>query len=200
MITKYNYLLLGLLLAACYSCGDFLEEVSQDEFEPETAVAFQELLNGQGYCFSELDGLTWYMSDDVDGCECNYSSDVYSAYRDVFTWQYYMHQTLEDNNIQDYTYENYYECIMVCNVITDYIEESEGSEEEINTTLGEALALRAYYYFQLVNIFATPYNDSRSTPDQRLGVPLVTKSEIRDEGVARNTVEEVYEQITSDIE
>ena len=75
-----------------------------------------------------------------------------------------------------------------------------GTESQINMVLGEALTLRAYYYLQLVNIFATPYNDSRSTPDQRLGVSLVTKSEIRDEGVARSSVADVYKQITEDIE
>ena len=111
-----------------------------------------------------------------------------------------MYQSLKDANVTDATYENYYEKIMVCNVIIDDIEMSVGTESQINMVLGEALTLRAYYYLQLVNIFATPYNDSRSTPDQRLGVSLVTKSEIRDEGIARSSVADVYKQITADIE
>lgn len=201
MISIFKKIVLGILLAtSCYACSDFLKETSQDEFEPETTDAYSELLNGVGYAFTELDGLTWYMDDDVDGTSAYSYTDVYNACRDIFTWQYYMYQSLEDANITDATYENYYEKIMVCNVIIDDIETSMGTEAQINMVLGEALTLRAYYYFQLVNIFATPYNDDRSAPDQRLGVSLVTKSEIRDEGIARSSVADVYKQITEDIE
>ena len=201
MISVFNKFILGayFIITFC-ACGNFLEEVSQDEFEPETTDAYSELLNGAGYAFAELDGLTWYMDDDIDGVSSYSYTDVYNACRDIFTWQYYMYQSLKDANVTDATYENYYEKIMVCNVIIDDIEMSVGTESQINMVLGEALTLRAYYYLQLVNIFATPYNDSRSTPDQRLGVSLVTKSEIRDEGIARSSVADVYKQITADIE
>ena len=196
MISVFNKFILGAFFIITFcACGNFLEEVSQDEFEPETTDAYSELLNGAGYAFAELDGLTWYMDDDIDGVSSYSYTDVYNACRDIFTWQYYMYQSLKDANVTDATYENYYEKIMVCNVIIDDIEMSVGTESQINMVLGEALTLRAYYYLQLVNIFATPYNDSRSTPDQRLGVSLVTKSEIRDSSVA-----DVYKQITADIE
>ena len=171
MISVFNKFILGAFFIITFcACGNFLEEVSQDEFEPETTDAYSELLNGAGYAFAELDGLTWYMDDDIDGVSSYSYTDVYNACRDIFTWQYYMYQSLKDANVTDATYENYYEKIMVCNVIIDDIEMSVGTESQINMVLGEALTLRAYYYLQLVNIFATPYNDSRSTPDQRLGV------------------------------
>ena len=200
-----RYCYIAAVALGLSSCGDFLKEVSQDEFEPETTDSYTELLNGEGYVFFQaLDGLTWYMSDDVDGnpdaTNMLSFTDVQMAYQDVFAWQSYMFQSLKDASTEDRTYENYYEAIMVCNVIADNVMESDGSEADKNRTLAEALTLRAYYYLQLVNIFATPYNDDRSAPDQRLGVPLVTKAEIRDEGVVRNTVAEVYEQITEDIE
>ena len=196
-----RYCYIAAVALGLSSCGDFLKEVSQDEFEPETTDSYTELLNGEGYVFFQaLDGLTWYMSDDVDGnpdaTNMLSFTDVQMAYQDVFAWQSYMFQSLKDASTEDRTYENYYEAIMVCNVIADNVMESDGSEADKNRTLAEALTLRAYYYLQLVNIFATPYNDDRSAPDQRLGVPLVTKAEIRDEG----TVAEVYEQITEDIE
>ena len=201
MISKLNIILLTVLVFASVSCGDFLKEVSQDEFEPSTAAAYTELLNGEGYNYSVVDALTWYMDDDVDGCVSYTPSDGQMAYKDVFTWQYYMDQSLKEAYPQDQsTYENFYSKIMACNVVIDNVESSLGTEAEIANVLGEALTLRAYYYFHLVNIFATPYNDARSAPEQRLGVSLVTKSEILDEGYARNTVAEVYKQITEDIE
>ncbi|WP_292267129.1 RagB/SusD family nutrient uptake outer membrane protein [Butyricimonas sp.] len=201
MISKLNIILLTVLVLASVSCGDFLKEVSQDEFEPSTTTAYTELLNGEGYSYSTLDALTWYMDDDVDGCTSYTPTKEQMAYKDVFTWQYDMDQSLKEALSQDQsTYENFYAKIMACNVVIDNVENSLGTESEIANVLGEALTLRAYYYFHLVNIFATPYNDARSTPDRRLGVPLVIKSEILDEGYARNTVAEVYKQITGDIE
>lgn len=68
MISVFNKFILGAFFIITFcACGNFLEEVSQDEFEPETTDAYSELLNGAGYAFAELDGLTWYMDDDIDG-------------------------------------------------------------------------------------------------------------------------------------
>ena len=45
MNSKYILILFSIyIMCICSSCSDFLKEVSQDEFEPKTASAFQELL------------------------------------------------------------------------------------------------------------------------------------------------------------
>ena len=90
MISVFNKFILGAFFIITFcACGNFLEEVSQDEFEPETTDAYSELLNGAGYAFAELDGLTWYMDDDIDGVSSYSYTDVYNACRDIFTWQSY---------------------------------------------------------------------------------------------------------------
>ena len=44
MNSKYILILFSIyIMCTCSSCSDFLKEVSQDEFEPKTASAFQEL-------------------------------------------------------------------------------------------------------------------------------------------------------------
>ncbi len=66
-----------------------------------------------------------------------------------------------------------------------------------NQVIGEMYALRALAYFDLVRLFAQPYN---FTPDaSHMGVPLVV--ERKDELIkpARNTVSEVYAQIILDL-
>lgn len=68
MNSKYILMLFSIyIMCICSSCSDFLKEVSQDEFEPKTASAFQELLNGEGYstttCF---DPITDILTDDVE--------------------------------------------------------------------------------------------------------------------------------------
>lgn len=210
---KNLYMKVCTLLAATLalaSCGDFLEETSQDEFKPETTEDYQEILNGSGYClFTYIDQITTVLSDDADGADLStydYSSYYYTednlTFKDLLTWQPNVCQLLEDKDKDSY-YDNYqklYSLIMVCNTVIDGIEGSTGTATEYAQTRGEALALRAFYYWYLVNLYGLPYNMQGTTPDQLAGVPLVLTSEIKDEGPSRNTVAEVYKQITTDIE
>ena len=194
--------------AACLftACGDFLEEVSQDQFEPKTIASYQELLNGAAYgIHSTWESVSDFMSDDVNGVSGAWAysySDKYIAYKEIFSWQPHIFSTLEDISDES-TWENYqrlYQLIMTCNLVINGLDNVEGTETEYNQTMGEALALRGFYYFMLVNYYALPYNYSGSTPAQMAGVPIVIEPEIKDEGIARNTVEEVYAQITADLE
>ena len=51
MISVFNKFILGAFFIITFcACGNFLEEVSQDEFEPETTDAYSELLNGACIC------------------------------------------------------------------------------------------------------------------------------------------------------
>ena len=206
MNSKYILMLFSIyIMCICSSCSDFLKEVSQDEFEPKTASAFQELLNGEGYstttCF---DPITDILTDDVEGAQgqaYNYT-DGNLAHRAVYTWQSNMYLLLADYDMTNllHTYQKLYKCIMTCNLVIDGLTTADGTEDEKTQTRGEALSLRAYYYFLLVNLYAMPYNSAGTAPESLLGVPLVIRPETRDEGIARNTVAEVYTQICKDIE
>ena len=62
---------------------------------------------------------------------------------------------------------------------------------------GEACFLRAYYYFWLVNLYGKPYDaEAASHP----GVPVKTSENVEDTKFTRNSVQEVYEQILSDLD
>lgn len=206
MNSKYISIFLSVyIMCICSSCSDFLKEVSQDEFEPKTASAFQELLNGEGYSTTIcLDPITDVLTDDVEGAQGQSDNyiDENLAHRAVYTWQSNMYLLLADYDMTNllHTYQKLYKCIMACNLVIDGLTDADGTEDEKMQTRGEALALRAYYYFLLVNLYAMPYNCAGTAPESLLGVPLVIKPEIRDEGIARNTVAEVYTQICKDIE
>jgi hypothetical protein len=74
-------------------------------------------------------------------------------------------------------------------------DETELSDEQKNLK-GEALALRAFHYFFLINFFQTggSWDNIKSLP----GVPVYTENAL--EGKPRGTVEEVYALILSDYE
>jgi starch-binding outer membrane protein, SusD/RagB family len=79
------------------------------------------------------------------------------------------------------------------NVVTDPAQKTELE--------GEALWVRAIMHFELVRLFALPYDPL--TPNSQLGVPIVataTKNEADAlKNVPRNTVAEVYTQVIADL-
>lgn len=200
----YTFLLGGCMLAL-QSCGDFLEEVSQDEFEPKTTEAFRELLNGEGYNFSSsVNPLTYMMDDDVESVSTSSWDDIQRIQQELYTWQpdFYSFQDEEGTYTSSNkdVYKNLYELIMACNIVNEYIDGSQGTDADKAIVRAEALSLRAFYYLQLVNLYAYPYNDKDHDPSTALGVPLVLASEVFDEGEPRSTVKKVYDQIATDIE
>lgn len=197
------FIAIGLSLSGC---SKFLEEKSQDEVIPKTAVDFKELLMGSGYFPNEEpNAFTYYMDDDVEffieyenGLLLGSSAAKISL--PSYTWQ----PTFDDiNGLGEYindnpanvAYAKYYKWIMGCNAVLDNIDNAIGTQQEIDRVKGEALAVRALYYFRLVNLYGEPYNHNRSS----LGVPLKLHSGMEEVSMERATVEKVYENIVADL-
>lgn len=67
---------------------------------------------------------------------------------------------------------------------------------EIKSFIGSAYFARAYYYFNLLWRFGTPYNKATASTD--LGVPVVTVYNVSDQ-VKRGTVQQGYDLIFADL-
>lgn len=206
--------ILWIIVGLCWACDDFLSKTPPDEVTPESTKSFSELLLYEGYLAENeyVDNMTYYMDDDVENIFPQ-SSFLGSGYKDEHLWQKLFYtwqplavdQVLEDKgstyNAGGYVpWKNYYECILGCNLILKYVDESTGTDEDKNYLKGQAYFLRAFYYFQLVNIYGWPYNDKKSDPSVNLGVPIITQPEIGELVFPRNTVAEVYKLIVEDIE
>lgn len=91
-----------------------------------------------------------------------------------------------------------YNAINICNnVLAGLSVVSEGDKAQVE---GEALFIRAIAYFQLVRFYAKPYEAGQA--NSQLGVPIVltpTRSISEESKVSRNTVQEVYTQIITDL-
>ncbi|WP_461634086.1 RagB/SusD family nutrient uptake outer membrane protein [Labilibaculum euxinus] len=75
--------------------------------------------------------------------------------------------------------------------------ESEYTQTEINQLVGEAYAIRALAHFDLVRLYAQPYNYTDNA--SHLGIPIINKANENEIKPARNTVNEVYLQINKDL-
>ena len=191
-----------------WSCDNFLAESSQDEVRPSTVQDMEQLAKGELYFgtgyWNDYFNITKYMTDDVqnngvdDGIKYPYKQTTTDKFRWMFTWDpdMYTKQGGGADVTVPYLWERPYQRIKGCNVILEYLDNVIGDDYLRETLRGEAYAMRAYYYFNMVNLLGEPYNFG--DPKTNLGVPLKLRSAVTDEQFKRNTVAEVYDQIESD--
>lgn len=193
-----KYIVIVGLLGILCSCGDFLEESSQDEVRPTTLEDLKQLMLYEAYPLSTyfiryLDFLT----DDIESAWPGREDqkEALNNFAPIFMWEVDMDEKVTDMNY----WELYYKKIKGCNVVLDMVDDMTGVEEERENMRGQALALRAYYYLMLVNLYGLPYNTEEIDLDRSLGVPLILTSNVTDTYPERNTLREVYEQIEGDL-
>jgi tetratricopeptide (TPR) repeat protein len=92
-------------------------------------------------------------------------------------------------------YSDIYRKLVYVNSTLDYSDKVKGEETIRNYVKAQALALRGFYYLHLVNMYGVPY---QVDPDGQ-GVPLRLTGGKENRPMVRNTVQEVYNQITNDL-
>lgn len=184
---KYNLLLIVCCLF--FSCEDFLDEVPRSE----KTIIGTSLLDAQ----ESVNGIYAFLRSPYN--RTGYAKMVYSIL-EVSTGALKPANGTQDTDMEDaynliYSSSNgsaqsfwntYYGGIEAANIAIasiPTITDSELTEEKRSTLLGEAYFLRAYYYYQLVQIFGDiPLNTSPS-------------SSFEDGQLPKSTVKEVYETV-----
>lgn len=192
-----------LLILSVSGCKKFLEEYSQDEVRPSSASDLQQLMIGEVYPIkTHFIKYIDLMTDDVTSNFVNEENTLYRLYNGepAFTWRADMFETMKDKGLAAIdTYDHYYRCIKGCNVVLDMIEKVSGSEADKSNVKGQALAMRAYYYFMLVNLFAQPYNTVGLDLEKAPGVPLMLSSVVTDQLPSRASIAQIYLQVEADL-
>ncbi len=95
-----------------------------------------------------------------------------------------------------YPFRLYYRCIGNVNALIENIDNATGPEADKNRLKAEALAMRAWSYHNLVQIFGERYKAGGNNTQLGVSMPLSAK----DVKLPRSTVEEVYTQINKDLD
>lgn len=179
------------------SCKDFLEEAPELKQSNEiTLGSYEGLNNATAGLYSMMQSASWYdgayllQSELRCGNAKNPISDPGSGrYLNETQWNFNESST---SPLWSYAY---YTIARACNVINNVEgkETSSVTTQDLNNLKAEALFMRALCHFDLVITYAQPYT---SQPES-LGVPVITVTE--NALPARNTVKEVYDQITADL-
>lgn len=196
----------SLIVISWVSCDSILREEPQNKLKPSSVTDYNDLLTN-GYPTSKdygtpviLDYYTIFMSDDADIRYYNPDNDAYPLIPFSFSQAPEQSGTHEDPSMwngYDQAWKNYYEAIYYANVVSENIDEATGEDQKRKYVKGEAMVLRAFAYFKLINLYARPYD--ASTADQDLGVPLKLDPVVQAESYTRSSVQEIYDQIDKDL-
>lgn len=129
---------------------------------------------------------------DVLGEDVVISNTSNSWHLDETRWQAHRSETASGDELP---YRLYYRLIGNANLAVANIDNAAGTQAERNQIKGEALGIRAFSYFNLVQLYGKRYSAGQT--NSQLGVPLVLTPTT--EGLPRATVEEVYAQISKDL-
>lgn len=198
----YKVLILTLTIFTFTACGnDWLDREPADGTETSSAIT------------NYNDALTAYYGM-YDGLQGNADYNTYYAAR-MF---YYGDVRGDDMQARDqgmrssscyemiYTVDNApnmwnvpYNVIRRANRLIEAIDNkqvTDAADEEIGQVYAEAKVIRALVHFDLVRIYGFPYTADEGAS---LGIPIMLKPLDSDALPVRNTVAEVYEQVTKDI-
>lgn len=106
-----------------------------------------------------------------------------------------------DNGSTENHWNGAYEAINAANIILDGLDGLDADQAAIDNIRGQALYIRAFEYFYLLNYFAKPWG--ATSDNSHLGVPLQLEpvtSEAEFSQPSRSSVADVYGQIIADLQ
>jgi starch-binding outer membrane protein, SusD/RagB family len=202
----YSLLFLSVLSLFSTSCKeDFLETNPTESISADAAYATtknaQAAINGtyRALVLRYLDSQGHFghpammIIMDVMGEDLVFSNSSNNWH---FGEQQWVSHRSETGTMARFPYQLYFRVIGNANIAIANIDNAAGPKADRDRVKGEALALRAWSYFNLVQLYGKRYNAS-AKPNAQLGVPLVLLPTT--EGLPRATVEDIYTQINKDL-
>ena len=188
---KIKNILYTIFSVLVFSSCNYLDITPAGKVIPETVTDFRALITS---AYSTVPTYKYLLSLRSDELYPLKDGEAYSTFIDFALWN-----DNSSTNTISYPWSTFYKTIFYANTVIEDV-----MEAEINTTedsreqlMAEALLLRAYMHFELVNLYAKPYNASTAAAER--GIPLATKVDI-EQHYTPATVKKVYERILEDIE
>ncbi len=215
MLRKIKHMSLAIMAIAITSCDDdFLETTPTDAISASDALANEEnmqlVLNGlhrglysqsqtifPGGDTSRANNHYWVpLGDNLTGGLIHSANANNLGWRTEMQWNSHTDQTSLTTEILWY---HRYNIIAGANLLINRINEGVLTEtDKLREVLGQAYTYRAYAYLSLVQHYAKGYLIGSPATDP--GVPLLFSSESPFTSEPRSTVQQVYDQIESDLD
>lgn len=184
----FKFFIFFVATASIVSCEEYLDVKPVGKVIPETLADFRAVLT-KGYdVYPDHKSLATLRSDEL---LLNEFSDDLIYYKDIYLWN----DANPDRITTSFQYADLYNSIFYTNVIINEASKKLPISAERDQLIGEAYALRALAYFDLVNLFSKPYNAATAASDR--GVPLALEIDL-EQVFSPESVAAVYSQIIFD--
>ena len=185
---------MSFLMLVVASCSDFLDE------NPDQRVALESLDNAaqllvNGYPIASPNFTEW-MTDNV---QFTAGTNIRLSHQQIFAWEDVTTGPNEQDTPDFYWFETYNSIAHANEVlaILDDLEIEPGDQTRKDAIEGEALLIRAYGHFMLVNLFGKHFSLSASSGE---GVPYIKTPETTFLAqYERESVNKVYDEIEDDL-
>lgn len=199
---KTKNMIYGLVMAGVMtfgSCSDFTDVEPKGKNLLTTTDQLEMLLNGE--IDFEVSDMTQMCGDMIryTGDDVPTQISLPGVTRDVvmWTWDEANQDKMAEQTSEDTQYSALYGYIgTICNPVLNQVDDAEGTDAKKNQLKCEALVLRAYCHYLLVNKFAKAYNPATASTDR--GVIVMTEDKDISTPQEQSTVKEVYDQILKD--
>lgn len=194
--SKLIYILcLCTLLTAC---NDFLNVQPKGEIVPSTYEDYNSLMGYTLMCKASESYLC-QITDDVQLADGDLIANYASQDQVIKNLYSFAHGAIYNEGDEDNLWKTCYSRIYTFNtVINNIMNIADATEEKKKELRAQATLGRAYEYLTLVSIFSPLYKKLSAPTDY--GVPLILSEDISNTSYIRNSVDEVYKLIKSDLE
>ena len=192
---SYSPLLPLLLTVILLSgCNKFLDIVPVGQVIPTRTSEYRGLMTSAYESFPKHRSMLSMRGVQIFPYKDSFGLSGFAAYKEVFAWN-------DSENAQGYTeefpYQMFYRVTFYCNeVIANGLDAEQDSPEAREQIVAEAYTLRAFSFFELLNMYAPKYTPET---DSKLAVPLYTEIDT-EQTFPPASVGTIYEQIFSDLD
>ncbi|MBQ6033365.1 MAG: RagB/SusD family nutrient uptake outer membrane protein [Prevotella sp.] len=191
--------LLGGFTTILTGCSDYTEIQPKGKNLLQTTGEIEGLLNIE---YGTANPDVRVMAGDIVKTFSNVASDISNPSKTrniiLITWDEANQETMADLTGSDSDYDDFYSIIGgICNPILQQVDQAQGDEAKKKQLKSEALLMRGYYHFLLVNKFAKAYNASTAANDG--GIIYMTEDVDITVPQSPKSVKEVYELCLKDI-
>lgn len=195
MNKKILYILSIVLTLGLMSCDNYLDTTPDNRTVLDSGEKVKELLTS-AYPETSYGMFCYSMSDNIS--DKGEGNEIMRNNEQGYYWEEF---TDTDQDSPTMYWESCYKAIAHANQALEFIDGNKVGDvipDEYLPYYGEALFIRAYCHFMLVNIWGKTYDPVTAVTD--LGVPYVTEVEdVVFKNYKRETVAKVYEMVEKDL-
>ena len=184
-----TFIAVAVLSFSSIGCDRFLDIQPEGKIIPITVEDYRKVLTSAYSKYPIHKSLVALRTDELNVDE---NTSDFIAYREIAMWK----DSNNDQSTIEFPWVSFYSVVFYLNQIINEGSKTMTDSPEKQQVLAEAYALRAYVYFDMVNLYGKPYNAATASQDR--GVPINLEIDL-EQVLKPSSVQEVYDQVHADI-